>query len=1406
METGLAEPLQPVDVGELCLVEQKRAEEPVSVHLCDLQSMLDVHQGPAPLGQQEGQETCIVDSCSLQSMVDVRTALGQQKAGQLLPVDFHGLQSMLDAQRDKIHQQLQELQKVVVLQCRITGTNPLAQEMAAAVLEKRIGKRFGDSLTPKALKCLYNVFSIKDTITKKEAREISALCGATVTQVREFFAGQRSRVRKVVQSSHIDQGSDDTSLRLPSIQLDQATIDSHHTEDTLSLSSQQVESTQCNHLLLLNSFHGKADGISTKLHAVEKAEHLINVMHKESTFTGQSHLAQVIMQAHDSVLRCYMARGGLQQIIKWLIQAAAEEQTSLIRLILKAITQLPLGSAQPRHMSLLLQTVNKLRFYRAQDVASRARLLLARWSRFFKSNQSGKMVSFSGLARSSQPGQKRSRDSTISCIIDDSSKKKVKAGNIVDSGQSLDVVSSSVTEDKAVHERDEPETVCEVNKTKKRLGSFLIQGDRAKEKRKVQLFEEARAAIRRKDGDGTKSSTFGSSSRPLSADDIKKAKRRAQFLNHAKSQKPFSSREGGTIMSDLSAVSSQRGQRNISKFNGGLHEPLSVENCSDSTIPLMEGEYPEGVLKLRSDPKVSGVLPGQPVGAQMLKKGKTLSVINRSVQNDPSHRLAEAHGIPRLGLNPLEPSMGVKQSERRGGANVMDMPSILWTTPPKIALDPRWKTASGEHSTEVLSESKRLSSELEAIYTSPQCIPPNPEEPAERVCLFVDDTLVPELLLEVLDEESQERDCSLQSPRDFESAKVRGEEADSHKSITHIDVKSHVDVRCSDMKDIDRSVELEMAFKDKHTLEVSRTNDQHSSLLSVTADLNCNKAVKKVSSATDPGKNCCVGPSELTLATPVDQACMQVRETEFCNSEAYEQGRGAPFLQLKNKEAVPICRVQTLAESSTAIKASETEPFSVLAQNKDITNTPQKDCDKASSSSATNMEVPLLLDHLVNASSGSKTSGVDLSELSKEACLDMLNIVLQQLADNAKGSGADLELLSVFLKNPQLVYSLMPSLAGPSAKGLPSACTGRDLSEIIQCSTIEDFSSQLEKLVCRNIDQVAYDAREMEKAGPYMSQVMQPVSRPPIAVAGPQSHPSPSMTRSLAVVDPAVQLSDSQSKVFDSTQFLKHPLSSADISSNSSDYDWSQPYDYPSSCMQQGAGLPRHPMHTPITVDRCSNISAYSQNPPAYTQSPMARASQSQNPSAIPTLSTQPDRRVQSSMLVYGGGHGRVNPSMLHVERQESDVIRKNSFSVVDVPNVRLLQASQARGAGISDGILPVPDAAANNHRVHPSKVIYERQSLHGGKVPAFVPEVRGSSTVVGNQMPPHLNNGHPYSDQNFRPQSASSSRPPYVPHGLGSPSFITNPIRPQGNPFLWRPPPSHSNRSRHVRPGWREG
>lgn len=51
------------------------------------------------------------------------------------------------------------------------------------------GKKTGNALTVDALRYLHSVFAVKDTITKKEARDISVQSGATLTQVRVRVRG-----------------------------------------------------------------------------------------------------------------------------------------------------------------------------------------------------------------------------------------------------------------------------------------------------------------------------------------------------------------------------------------------------------------------------------------------------------------------------------------------------------------------------------------------------------------------------------------------------------------------------------------------------------------------------------------------------------------------------------------------------------------------------------------------------------------------------------------------------------------------------------------------------------------------------------------------------------------------------------------------------------------------------------------------------------------------------------------------------------------------------------------------------------------------------------------------------------------------------------------------------------------
>ncbi|ONM34797.1 luminidependens protein1 [Zea mays] len=354
--------------------------------------------------------------------------------------------AMVAAQQEILHEQVDQLQRLVVAQCRLTGVNPLAQEMAAGALSIKIGKRPRDLLNPKAVKCMQSLFALKDILGKKETREISLLCGVTVTQVREFFTVQRSRVRKFVRLSQEkalrietpkeqdNSYSINTEQIPPDIEAQAEVIEPLRTLEPVVLqsslqptcvpqiSSQSMELQQSdlqhmevfqNSLQQAEAQHNiaapimpsgamvmqptdakissdsvqkevKQEGVHSGVASEDKKflESIFALMQKEETFSGQVKLMEWILQINNvTVLSRFVTMGGLTIMSTWLSQAAIEEQTSVIHVIFKVLLHLPLHKALPVHMSVVLQTINKLRFYRTQDISSRARNLLSRLSK-----------------------------------------------------------------------------------------------------------------------------------------------------------------------------------------------------------------------------------------------------------------------------------------------------------------------------------------------------------------------------------------------------------------------------------------------------------------------------------------------------------------------------------------------------------------------------------------------------------------------------------------------------------------------------------------------------------------------------------------------------------------------------------------------------------------------------------------------------------------------------------------------------------------------------------------------------------------------------------------------------------------------------------------------------------------
>ncbi|KAM2252821.1 hypothetical protein EV1_007247 [Malus domestica] len=69
----------------------------------------------------------------------------------------------LDSQRELLHSQIDQLQRIVSTQRKLTHVNPLSQEMAAGAFSIKIDgpiaeKRPRDLLNPKAIKYMQSVF------------------------------------------------------------------------------------------------------------------------------------------------------------------------------------------------------------------------------------------------------------------------------------------------------------------------------------------------------------------------------------------------------------------------------------------------------------------------------------------------------------------------------------------------------------------------------------------------------------------------------------------------------------------------------------------------------------------------------------------------------------------------------------------------------------------------------------------------------------------------------------------------------------------------------------------------------------------------------------------------------------------------------------------------------------------------------------------------------------------------------------------------------------------------------------------------------------------------------------------------------------------------------------------------
>ncbi|KAL5983832.1 hypothetical protein ACLOJK_017927 [Asimina triloba] len=729
----------------------------------------------------------------------------------------------LEAQKELFHSQIDQLQNIVATQCKLTGANPLSQEMvafsfvylafggqrhqclnlerspilsftalvelliwksdasvryafghcsslrvvlmagfavirnlgvsvfclsAAGALSIKIGKRPRDLLNPKAIQYMQSVFSIKDTISKKETREISALCGVTVTQVRDFFAGQRSRVRRLVRLSRekavgfeacetpLDEskGSPNGNKASP----DGSTApDRSNPVDGIIINSSIA--TPVSNPVPLNSADPRnaTEGSSCSsqdenIPGIDDSDkhflqNILNLMTKEKTFSGQAKLMEWVLQIHNSaVLQWFLSKGGVMILATWLSLAALEEQTTVILTIFKVLCHLPLHKALPAHMSAILQTVNRSQALKKPSSANCTTDIQKERIRMLRKEtpkQATKLLTASG------------ENSNKKLALSGSPSRILLLQTLVNALQSIWMTSK---------ENDKFQTGTVPKSFQTSVARMAIRNwpglfgwkncvSGFGEKRKVLLVEHPGSKTAGRSVQVARAATTNQS-RPMSADDIQKAKMRAIFMQ-SKYEKSKTSLVGNspeksgngkpkTSSSETPQERTDNQKAHTVTQNGDVQispSIQSVDNCGKPSLSSTSSNHKITSLSQCGDsPPMSDALE--------LKQGEDAPVI--ALPSETSDALLETSKPSMVPQEPLWKKLKRDQ--------------VQWQTPPEMRMNDTWSVGAGEKSKEVEVQTARIRREKETVYGSIHDIPSNPKEPWD-VEMDFDDTLTAEI-------------------------------------------------------------------------------------------------------------------------------------------------------------------------------------------------------------------------------------------------------------------------------------------------------------------------------------------------------------------------------------------------------------------------------------------------------------------------------------------------------------------------------------------------------------------------------------------------------------------------------------------------------------------------------------
>ncbi|XP_071701551.1 homeobox protein LUMINIDEPENDENS isoform X2 [Rutidosis leptorrhynchoides] len=627
-------------------------------------------------------------------------------------------ESLLESQKELISKQIYELQNIVITQCKLTGVNPLSQEMAAGALSINIGKRPRDLLNPKAIKYMQSIFSVKDEIRKKEIRAICALFGLTATQVKEYFNSQRSKVRrfmrlsreKAIQSAEGVQqqdGSLSSNVETPAQPVPLNSMGPPIVEAPSTVQAEVLPDTNDSDKFFMSN--------------------IFSMLRKEETFSGQVKLMEWILQIqNDSVLYWFLTNGGVMILASWLSQAAIEEQTTVLHVILRVLCHLPLHKALPAHMSAILQSVNKLRFYRGSDISNRAKKLLSRWSKIFARSQANRKPN-TNISPVDAQNEMLLKQSIVEIMENESLESTVDNPGAIYALQENSENSRPHSVKLLTAPSDDPNTKLPRG----------VSSSHARERRKVQLVEQPGQKAVARTPQVTRVIT-APQGRPLSADDIQKAKMRAQFMRNKYGE----------------SYKSPQKKTEVPHAKTPVH-PKVEEHATSSSMTRSPAKV-HVKPPVHVHPKVEG-----PTGSS------SMSPLTAKVQVEPlvhDHSKVEEHFDTKAHAQPIVekrkmPANNVMSVDEPQKVLVNDKKiidseepvwkkckrlQISWIIPPEMMINKEWSVCCGENSKEVDIQNNRIKREKEVFYKTKLEIPSNPKEPWD-IEMDYDDSLTPEI-------------------------------------------------------------------------------------------------------------------------------------------------------------------------------------------------------------------------------------------------------------------------------------------------------------------------------------------------------------------------------------------------------------------------------------------------------------------------------------------------------------------------------------------------------------------------------------------------------------------------------------------------------------------------------------